>query len=184
MKPKNEKCDDAYTKCSPFKLPPKILEAELEAIRCRRNSLRCSFSSGGSGEADSSTEKKDGGIENKLVGLALSGGGIRSATFSLGVMQRLAKEDLLKYVDYLSTVSGGGYIGGSLTWLLSSAAKDLNNDSVFGTTSTNFPYGVDDPREKRLREKHSKILKHLRLHGKYLIPGKCITLARIMHEDN
>ena len=177
MKPKNEKCDDAYTKCRPFKVPPKILEAELEAIRCRRNALRCNSSSGGSVKAASSTEKKDCDIKNKLVGLALSGGGIRSATFSLGVMQRLAKEDLLKYVDYLSTVSGGGYIGGSLTWLLSSVAKALNNDSVFGTTSTNFPYGVDDPREKRLREKQSKILKHLRLHGKYLIPGKCITLV-------
>ena len=50
----------------------------------------------------------------KLVGLALSGGGIRSATFSLGVLQALAKFGLLRQVDYLSTVSGGGYIGG---WL-------------------------------------------------------------------
>ena len=46
-------------------------------------------------------------IKDKLVGLALSGGGIRSATFSLGVMQRLAKEGCLEYVDYLSTVSRG-----------------------------------------------------------------------------
>jgi hypothetical protein len=45
------------------------------------------------------------------VGLALSGGGIRSATFSLGVLQSLAKRQLLQRVDYLSTVSGGGYIG-------------------------------------------------------------------------
>jgi hypothetical protein len=45
------------------------------------------------------------------VGLALSGGGIRSATFSLGVLQALAKHGLLKKIDYLSTVSGGGYIG-------------------------------------------------------------------------
>jgi hypothetical protein len=50
-----------------------------------------------------------------LVGLAFSGGGIRSATFNLGVLQGLAgltKSGLLKYIDYLSTVSGGGYIGG------------------------------------------------------------------------
>src|SRR3546814_9389273 len=41
-----------------------------------------------------------------LFGLALSGGGIRSATFSLGVLQRLALARLLGCVDYLSTVSG------------------------------------------------------------------------------
>ena len=49
------------------------------------------------------------------VGLALSGGGIRSATFCLGVTQVLADRDLLKDVDFLSTVSGGGYIGSFLT---------------------------------------------------------------------
>src|SRR5262249_49006376 len=48
-------------------------------------------------------------LEN-LVGLAFSGGGIRSATFNLGVLQRLQELDLLRSVDYLSTVSGGGYI--------------------------------------------------------------------------
>ena len=42
--------------------------------------------------------------DNYLFGLALSGGGIRSATFSLGVLQRLARAGLLKEVDYLSTV--------------------------------------------------------------------------------
>src|ERR1700735_579509 len=49
-----------------------------------------------------------------LVGVAFSGGGIRSATFNLGVLQALAELKLLHRVDYLSTVSGGGYIGG---WL-------------------------------------------------------------------
>src|SRR5579872_663608 len=46
-----------------------------------------------------------------LLGLAFSGGGIRSATFNLGVLQGLAEHEVLKEVDYLSTVSGGGYIG-------------------------------------------------------------------------
>jgi hypothetical protein len=54
----------------------------------------------------------------KLVGLAFSGGGIRSATFNLGVLQGLAQARLLHQVDYLSTVSGGGYLGGWLsTWI-------------------------------------------------------------------
>jgi Patatin-like phospholipase len=47
----------------------------------------------------------------RTIGLALSGGGIRSATFSLGMLQSLAKRRLLQRIDYLSTVSGGGYIG-------------------------------------------------------------------------
>lgn len=47
-------------------------------------------------------------------GLALSGGGIRSATFCLGLVRGLAKNGLLKRFDYLSTVSGGGYLGSSL----------------------------------------------------------------------
>jgi hypothetical protein len=46
-----------------------------------------------------------------LFGLALSGGGIRSATFSLGVLQALAQRGWIRRIDYLSTVSGGGYIG-------------------------------------------------------------------------
>jgi hypothetical protein len=51
-------------------------------------------------------------------GVAFSGGGIRSATFNLGILQGLAEIGLLKYVDYLSTVSGGGYIGGWLHGLI------------------------------------------------------------------
>lgn len=56
-------------------------------------------------------------IAEGALGLALSGGGIRSATFSLGVIQALAKHRRLLDFDYLSTVSGGGYIGSFLTSL-------------------------------------------------------------------
>jgi hypothetical protein len=52
--------------------------------------------------------------EGKALGLAFSGGGIRSATFNLGVIQALAELKLLQRFDYLSTISGGGYIG---SWL-------------------------------------------------------------------
>ena len=53
--------------------------------------------------------------KQSLIGLAFSGGGIRSATFNLGILQALAHARLLSAFDYLSTVSGGGYIGG---WLM------------------------------------------------------------------
>lgn len=51
------------------------------------------------------------------VGLALSGGGIRSATFNLGILQALSRSGLLPRIDYLSSVSGGGYIASCLSWL-------------------------------------------------------------------
>jgi hypothetical protein len=53
-----------------------------------------------------------------LTALCLSGGGIRSAAFSLGVLQSLARMRLLNKFDYLSTVSGGGFIGGWLQVLI------------------------------------------------------------------
>src|SRR5215467_1203376 len=57
----------------------------------------------------------------KPSALCISGGGIRSATFALGVLQGLARAELLQKFDYLSTVSGGGYIG---SWLSSWAHRD------------------------------------------------------------
>ncbi|MBA4327912.1 MAG: hypothetical protein C0428_06770 [Polaromonas sp.] len=48
------------------------------------------------------------------IDVALSGGGIRSATFALGVLQTLAQHELLHRIRTLSTVSGGGYIGSFL----------------------------------------------------------------------
>ena len=66
-----------------------------------------------------------------LVGLALSGGGIRSATFGLGILQAMRQLGLFSSLDYVSTVSGGGYIGGWLQAVLANgiglAALDLGN---------------------------------------------------------
>jgi hypothetical protein len=65
--------------------------------------------------------------KKQLLGLALSGGGIRSATFGLGVLQALAHLRLLSKFDYLSTVSGGGYIGSWLMgWIKRRGVKDVH----------------------------------------------------------
>jgi hypothetical protein len=58
-----------------------------------------------------------------LVGLAFSGGGIRSASFNLGVLQGLASRNVLWIFDYLSTVSGGGFIGSWWSAWLSRAKR-------------------------------------------------------------
>ena len=54
------------------------------------------------------------GLPPDTLGLALSGGGVRSAAFCLGALQALAKAGWLRHVDFLSTVSGGGFIGAFL----------------------------------------------------------------------
>src|SRR4030095_9820879 len=61
--------------------------------------------------------------------LCLSGGGIRSGTFALGILQGLARHNLLKEFHYLSTVSGGGYIG---SWL--AAWIHRHSDGLDGVT--------------------------------------------------
>lgn len=72
----------------------------------------------------------------KTSALCLSGGGIRSGTFALGLIQKLARYGLLEQFDYLSTVSGGGYIGSWLTARLHrhpgglrGVVEDLENSS-------------------------------------------------------
>lgn len=77
--------------------------------------------SSASGSEDDGAEPFIVNFAGDLTGLALSGGGIRSATFNLGLLQGLAERkiavkdkpegSLLDLFDYLSTVSGGGYIG-------------------------------------------------------------------------
>jgi hypothetical protein len=86
-------------------LPDPLIEVinadEAQEIQARRNRLGIATSRPG----------------QDAIGLAFSGGGIRSATFSLGVVQVLVDRGLFKEVDYLSTVSGGGYTGSFLTML-------------------------------------------------------------------
>ncbi|MBV1913900.1 MAG: patatin-like phospholipase family protein [Pseudomonadales bacterium] len=45
------------------------------------------------------------------LGIAISGGGLRSASFSFGVLKTLYDQGILSDVDIVSTVSGGGYTG-------------------------------------------------------------------------
>lgn len=100
-----------------------------------------------------------------IVGLALSGGGIRSATFSLGVIQALAKHGLLRAVDYLSTVSGGGFIGSCLSSVL--------NDRDAGPEQERFPLHFKVGAEEPLA------LGHLRDSARYLAPGGVLDKVRI-----
>jgi len=112
------------------------------------------------------------GKDKDLCGLAISGGGIRSAAFGLGVIQGLLAEDKLKKIDYLSTVSGGGYIGSALTWFLSKTSRS-------GTVKTEFPLGkacVGD----RMDSSENAILNYIRQHCNYLLPGKGLDMVSMI----
>lgn len=104
----------------------------------------------------------------KIRGLALSGGGIRSAAFALGVLQSLSANDRLSQIHYLSTVSGGGYAGTALTWFLRQGIVD---GSPAGTGPSSFPIGVravrpGDPRSLG----QNAIINYIRHHSRYLTP--------------
>src|SRR5437899_6183432 len=62
-------------------------------------------------------------LKEKRAAFCISGGGIRSATFGLAILQGLARCGLLEKSHYLSTVSGGGYIG---SWLSAWIKNDPN----------------------------------------------------------
>jgi len=89
--------------------------------------------------------------DDKLLGLAFSGGGIRSATFNLGILQGLAKLKLLHRVDYLSTVSGGGYIGAWLTaWIYRRGMHEV--ETRLSAERKDQPHFKDPPEIGFLRE--------------------------------
>lgn len=97
-------------------------------------------------------------VSTRYVGLALSGGGVRSATFALGLLRGLAKNGLLTHLDYLSTVSGGGYIGAMFGRLV------MAND------------GIKDA-QSELARVDSRALAWLRRNGRYLNPAGSGDLA-------
>lgn len=103
-------------------------------------------------EADTEEALQRFALNQNLSALCLSGGGIRSAAFCLGVIQRLAKEGLLSGFDYLSSVSGGGYIGSWLQVLLRR-------------------FGVEETQQRLRRSVPPREIGELRAYTDYLMPA-------------
>jgi len=111
--------------------------------------------------------KTSKGTENTLIGLAFSGGGIRSSTINLGVVQALAGHKLLGRFDYLSTVSGGGYVGSWLAALTQRFPSSHGARRFSPVEDSLVPgkYETGKPAEPYF-------LKWLRLYSNYLTPRK------------
>ncbi|HEV8063000.1 MAG TPA: patatin-like phospholipase family protein [Gemmataceae bacterium] len=119
-------------------------------------------------------------LDMDMVGLCLSGGGIRSATFGLGMLQGLAQLRLLGAVDMLSTVSGGGYIGSWLTaWIqreksLTNVEKQLSPNRVSQAEAERFQVLRETLKDVALddvpRDAEPEPVHHLRAYSRYLSP--------------
>lgn len=148
--------DQKETSKSAESILAKVIQGEIEQIRITRH--LCGEKSDRSIPPLQSNgtiwQQADG---MNLTGLALSGGGIRSATFCLGVIQSLCEGGLLRQFDYLSTVSGGGYIGGWLSAQIyhrcgSGTPKEIESRLSPNTGRNGPPKGAEDLSISFLRE--------------------------------
>jgi hypothetical protein len=119
---------------SPVVGSDEVRRRELDEIIRRR---RCAGTEHGQIQTVTCREE----VQANLVGLALSGGGLRSGAFNLGVLQSLHEHRVLPFVDYLSTVSGGGYAGA----YLSSIALQQYQDET--TRRNRQPVGDEIPED-------------------------------------
>ena len=129
--------------------------------------------------AEQVCEVKDRALKSILhamegTAVCLSGGGIRSASFSLGVLEGLSRfsrrvpcqekqTPLMDALDYLSTVSGGGYIG---SWMMAWSARSSYHQVISQLSAAAPTAGDPEPRPVR----------HLREYTSYLTPKYGFTL--------
>jgi Patatin-like phospholipase len=97
--------------------------------------------------------------QEERAALCLSGGGIRSATFNLGVLQGMADHRMLNRFHYVSTVSGGGYIG---SWFSSWIRRHTEGATGVAKDLSRAPTDPLQPEVEPIR--------HLREYSSYLAP--------------
>jgi hypothetical protein len=129
-----------------------LLSVRREMLRQKRGQTKSKITQTSSSSKSVEANRLERDPSSPLFGIALSGGGIRSATFNLGFLRALNARGLLREADYLSTVSGGGYVGAFVQERLRQT----------GSYATLFA---------------RKELERLRDYGDYLRPGSGMTKA-------
>jgi hypothetical protein len=159
----------AYGERVPDEITPDVMDAN-EILRCFRPlrfGLDETWASASDINADEAAEvaaRRQRALINRedgadAAGLALSGGGIRSATFCLGVVQVLAARGLMTHFDFLSTVSGGGYTGSFIT-------SRVGDGAEFGQIAA--PFGPDTDAVRYVRQ-NAKYLSAVDLKHRWLM---------------
>jgi hypothetical protein len=134
-----------------------VLRSELELIQRARARF------GGALSLDETDATK--------TALCFSGGGIRSAIFSLGGLMALDRSRLIQQFDYLSTVSGGGYIGSWLSKLLKVLGDDkVNVNTQIFETVRSQERGSEAPSSPDRNILEPAALQFLRDNSSYLAP--------------
>jgi hypothetical protein len=115
------------------------------------------------------------------IGICCSGGGVRSASFNLGVLQELQEHGVLQKAEFLAAVSGGSYIAGAFamvakTWPKGAGSKANSSTQVDSdpklVTSAHPAFYPGSPEEQYLRNRAS-----------YLAPsgiGKALLVWRVL----
>jgi hypothetical protein len=160
-----------------------VFHAELQQIDARRHARKLADTPPKNVGAPELEDVRKEAHKRELVGLAISGGGIRSATFGLGFLQGLAGLKMLKYFDYLSTVSGGGYIGAWLTAWIQRSAAEIRDPQYKGSPNASPAEEVEKnlrpvqeqkaaaaDKEKDKNDPPLDPIEHLRRHSNYLAP--------------
>ncbi|WP_435019955.1 patatin-like phospholipase family protein [Tundrisphaera sp. TA3] len=174
-------------------LGSKVIDEELENILKRRKhefnlpdadqrhqgADPAAQAGGGTDEDHRLAEVRLKALGDHLVGLSFSGGGIRSGTFAVGFLQGLAQVGFLRRIDYLSTVSGGGYAGSWLAaWLKRdgdprNVERQLNPNRVEQAQADRAllpPLASGGASRRRVVDEEPYPLLHLRRYSSYLTP--------------
>lgn len=106
------------------------------------------------GSAPEPVPSVDGPVEEAVagkLGICCSGGGIRSAAFSLGALQVLQEEGELRRASYLAAVSGGSYIATAISLLRKTGVDDSDAELL----ERKKPFAAGSPEEQYLRNRCS-----------------------------
>ncbi|MBS1872864.1 MAG: hypothetical protein JSU00_06595 [Acidobacteria bacterium] len=137
-----------------------VLRQEVDQLRARRSKVLSCDEPAHPGESPAAQA-----IRFRPFGMGISGGGIRSATFNLGILQGLAAHGVLPYIDYLSTVSGGGYVG---SWLHGVIQRKCGGDP-----RQLIPTAGDSPIQRRVPGPPAEDpVNYLRNYSNYLAPRR------------
>jgi hypothetical protein len=103
-----------------------------------------------------------------VLAICCSGGGIRSAAFSLGALQALSEVGLYQRAKFVTSVSGGGYIAGSFATVRAGTGGGITPGQC-NNKDADYAYRPGSPEDR-----------YLRTHTHYLAPDARVALRGVL----